>query len=166
MQKWDHHCHDDALSIQLGKLFSKVDLDRVSESKYVSAAVLELFWPTSPLQHRCASMYLHVHIFTAASSQCIAIHLINIAQSLTARGLFAQGMTALSVLPLVLPPAIPTLIPTNPTSSPQQQQQQAMAAMAAMPAQYVSPFTSMMLPPSVQAPGESSASAHDIFKIL
>ena len=65
-----------------------------------------------------------------------------------------QGMTALPVLPLVLPPAIPTLIPTNPTSTPQQQQQQAMAAMAAMPATVVSPFTSMMLPPSVLAPGD------------
>ena len=64
-----------------------------------------------------------------------------------------QGMAALPLLPLVLPPAIPTLIPTDPSASPEQQQQQAVAAMAAMPAHVVSPFTSMMLPPSVLAPG-------------
>lgn len=65
----------------------------------------------------------------------------------------SQGMASFPVLPLVLPPAIPTLIPTNPSATPEQQHQQAVAAMAAMPTHLVSPYTSMMLPPSVLAPG-------------
>jgi len=72
-----------------------------------------------------------------------------------------QGL-ALPVLPLVLPPAIQALMQSAPNSTPEQQAHQAAAAAAAAAAVMSSPYSAMMLPPSIipmgALPGPMSAS--------
>lgn len=59
-----------------------------------------------------------------------------------------QGL-ALPVLPMVLPPAIQALMQSVPNSTPEQQAHQAAAAAAAAAAVMSSPYSAMMLPPSI-----------------
>ncbi len=59
-----------------------------------------------------------------------------------------QGL-ALPVLPMVLPPAIQALMQSAPNSTPEQQAHQAAAAAAAAAAVMSSPYSAMMLPPSI-----------------
>ncbi|BDA48217.1 probable E3 ubiquitin-protein ligase synoviolin at N-terminal half [Coccomyxa sp. Obi] len=60
----------------------------------------------------------------------------------------SQGL-ALPVLPMVLPPAIQALMHSAPNSTPEQQAHQAAAAAAAAAAVMSSPYSAMMLPPSI-----------------
>ena len=56
-----------------------------------------------------------------------------------------QGM-ALPMLPLVLPPAVQALMAATPNQTPEQQAQQAASLAAAVMS---SPYSAMMLPPSI-----------------
>jgi hypothetical protein len=59
-----------------------------------------------------------------------------------------QGL-GLPILPMVLPPAIQALMQSAPNSTPEQQAHQAAAAAAAAAAVMSSPYSAMMLPPSI-----------------